>query len=268
MKYFLTILFFVFAVNAIAQNNSFVKYYDSTWVYTTKEKANFYTEFKRVGYNYLCTSYYLPSNKLYSKSMYVDTLFQKGVGTIVNYYETGEKKDSAFFSPTGKLVFNYGFYKNGILKDSSKQDADGLITESFLFYENGKLFVHETYFPNEKTEAFDEAGNKMPNYIYQREAEFKGGMDKWIKYLTNNLKSKIPVKKGAPPGLYSVIVKFTITENGDVTDVSAENDPGYGTKEEAIRVLEKSPKWNPAIFKNKKVEFHHKQSITFQVSNE
>ena len=47
MNYFLTILFFVFAANAIAQNNLFVKYFDSTWQPCAKEKASFYTQFEK-----------------------------------------------------------------------------------------------------------------------------------------------------------------------------------------------------------------------------
>ncbi len=267
MKQLLTILFTVIVLGSIAQSNSFVRYYDSTWTYTTKEKARFFTEFKPSGLNYLCMSYYLPSNKLYSRAIYADTLFEKGIGSVTNYYENGNLKDSAFFYEPGKLKFNYGFYENKNFKDSTKQDSNGTITEYFLFYENGKLFVHETY-STQQTEAFDESGNKIPNYIYQKVAEFKGGVEGWLKYLTKNLKSTAPVKNGAPPGLYKVIVKFLINEDGEVSNVSAENNPGYGTKEEAIRVIEKSPKWNPAIFKNQKVKFYHTQNISFQVSNQ
>jgi len=44
------------------------------------------------------------------------------------------------------------------------------------------------------------------------------------------------------------------------------NDPGYGTAEEAVRVIKNSPSWIPAVQNNKNVNYRQKQNITFQVS--
>jgi D-alanyl-D-alanine endopeptidase (penicillin-binding protein 7) len=62
--------------------------------------------------------------------------------------------------------------------------------------------------------------------------------------------------------------KFIVSKTGDISDVTAENDPGYGTKAEAIRVITKGPKWKPAVQNGRNVIYRHKQSITFQVSEE
>ena len=65
-----------------------------------------------------------------------------------------------------------------------------------------------------------------------------------------------------------MFVTFIVDKTGNISDVQAENDPGYGTKAEAIRVIKKGPAWIPAIQNNHKVIYRHKQGITFQVKDE
>jgi protein TonB len=104
--------------------------------------------------------------------------------------------------------------------------------------------------------------------VVQIPAEFPGGLSAWAKYLERNLNRDLPVENGAPPGKYTVVVSFIVSKDGSISDVIAENDPGYGTKQEAVRVITKGPKWKPAVQNGRNVIYRHKQSITFQVSEE
>ena len=104
--------------------------------------------------------------------------------------------------------------------------------------------------------------------VVQIAAEFPGGLPAWTKYLERNLNRDLPVENGAPPGKYSVVVSFIVAKDGTISDVIAENDPGYGTKGEAVRVIQKGPKWKPAVQNGRNVIYRHKQSITFVVSEE
>lgn len=104
--------------------------------------------------------------------------------------------------------------------------------------------------------------------VVQIPAEFPGGLPAWTKYLERNLNRDLPVNNGAPPGKYTVVVSFIVDKNGGISEVQAENDPGYGTKEEAVRVIKKGPAWKAAVQNGRNVIYRHKQSITFQVSEE
>lgn len=104
--------------------------------------------------------------------------------------------------------------------------------------------------------------------VVQIAAEFPGGLPAWSKYLERNLNRDLPVENGAPPGKYTVVVSFIVAKDGRISDVVAENDPGYGTKAEAVRVITKGPNWKPAVQNGRNVIYRHKQSITFQVSEE
>jgi len=99
-------------------------------------------------------------------------------------------------------------------------------------------------------------------------AEFPGGIKEWQKFLERNLNSELPTENGAPVGVYTVTVSFTVDTEGKVSDVKAENDPGYGTKDEAIRVIRKGPKWTPANQNGRAVIYRHRQLITFKVSEQ
>lgn len=104
-----------------------------------------------------------------------------------------------------------------------------------------------------------------PFRTVQIEAQFTGGLEAWARFLRRNLNSDIPADQGAPPSNYTVIVSFIVDRNGTISDVRAENDPGYGTAAEAIRVIKKSPNWTPAIQNGLNVIYRQKQAITFQV---
>lgn len=99
-------------------------------------------------------------------------------------------------------------------------------------------------------------------------AQFPDGIQGWTRYLERNLNRDIPIENGAPPSQYTVIVTFIVDKDGKVSDVKAENDPGYGTKEEAIRVIKKGPNWIPANQNGKLVVYRHKQAITFRVTEQ
>jgi hypothetical protein len=245
MRIFLTIVLAFTIFTLKAQDKMFIKYYDSQWVSSSKEKASFYAEFiKQEDAIYKCTSYYLPSNKLYGRSFNADTTFSRNTGLTLSYYESGNLRDSILRDGYGKMITENKYYENG-----------NLLFHAYYNKISGKTI----------TEGFDEKGKVEPNYIYDKVAEFPGGIRAWTTYLERHLRSEIPVREKAPAGKYVVFVTFIIDKEGNIGNVNAENDPGYGTKEEAVRVIENGPKWEPAMKYNKSVIYRHKQGITFVV---
>lgn len=98
--------------------------------------------------------------------------------------------------------------------------------------------------------------------------QFPGGLGAWTKYLELNLNRNLLIQKGAPPGKYTVVVDFTVDKEGNLSNIKAMNDPGYGSAAEAVRVIEKGPNWVPAQQKGENVTARHKQSITWVISEE
>lgn len=102
----------------------------------------------------------------------------------------------------------------------------------------------------------------------QEAPKFPGGTTGWQQFLSKTCNLDLVVEKGGPPGTYAVQLSFVIDKDGDVRDVKALNDPGYGSKEDAMRVLLSSPKWTPAMVNGKPVIYRDKISITYQISEE
>lgn len=100
------------------------------------------------------------------------------------------------------------------------------------------------------------------------DAAFPGGDMAWMKYLQKNLNPDIPVENGAPAGLYTVVVKFIVSKDGNVSNIQPENNCGYGIEKEAVRVIQNSGKWQPAIQNGRAVNAYRRQPVTFLVENE
>lgn len=90
----------------------------------------------------------------------------------------------------------------------------------------------------------------------------------WRSFLERNLDGQVAVDNGASPGTYTVIVQFIVDVAGNVSDVKALTSVGFGMEQEAVRVIKKSGKWNPAIQNGREVKAYRKQPITYQVTDQ
>ncbi len=106
------------------------------------------------------------------------------------------------------------------------------------------------------------SGSDEPFSVVEVDAKFPGD---WKKFLERNLNPEVPNDNGAPTGSYSVVIRFVVDTEGNVSDIKALTAHGYGLEEEAIRVLRKASKWEPAIQNGVKVKAYRKQVIIFQV---
>ncbi len=99
----------------------------------------------------------------------------------------------------------------------------------------------------------------------QTPPSFPGGKEAWEKYLQKQLRFNTPAEHKAPTGNYTVIVEFKVDNKGNLSDFKALTNPGFGTAEEAIRVIQRGPKWIPAKQSGYDVTAITKQAITFMV---
>ena len=97
------------------------------------------------------------------------------------------------------------------------------------------------------------------------EAGFPGGDAAWRNYLQKNLNTEVPADNGAGEGTYTVIVKFVVSKDGSLSDITCESDPGFGVCEEAKRVIKRTKNWTPAIQNGRNVNAYRRQPITFLV---
>ena len=116
----------------------------------------------------------------------------------------------------------------------------------------------EVVAPKTDTEDYDKVFTKVEN-----PAEFPGGQDAWRRYLERSLNYPETAQESGTQGV--VRVQFIVDKEGNISEVSALNDPGDGLADEAVRIIKKGPKWKPAEQNGRKVIYRHIQSITFQL---
>ena len=124
---------------------------------------------------------------------------------------------------------------------------------------------------DEGKQIVEEKKEEDENKIFDKveiEASFPGGDAKWRQYLERNANGQVATDNGAPEGTYTTVVQFVVDKEGNISDVRALTNHGYGMEEEAVRAIKKGPKWNPAIQNGRQVKAYRKQPITFAVSGE
>ena len=108
--------------------------------------------------------------------------------------------------------------------------------------------------------------NYQKNVTRIKPPQFPGGEEALAKYLEQNLNHKLPPDRGGPEGKYTVVLSFLVEEDGTLSNIEARTNPGYGTAEEAIRVLKNGPNWIPSERDGKKGNYLKRMSIEFTVS--
>ncbi|MGZ3822585.1 MAG: TonB family protein, partial [Mucilaginibacter sp.] len=98
---------------------------------------------------------------------------------------------------------------------------------------------------------------------FEREPQFKGGMLRFYQFLALNLHYPEKMLRYDIQG--NVIISLTVEKDGSLSDIKSVKDVGYGSAEEAIRVLKKSPKWQPGYQNGEPVRVRYTLPISFNL---
>lgn len=99
--------------------------------------------------------------------------------------------------------------------------------------------------------------------IVEEMPSFKGGETALLKYLYSNIKYPAIAKENGIQGI--IYVQFIVNEDGDITDVIVPRDIGGGCGDEAARVVNAMPKWNPGKQRGKAVKVKFGVPVRFKL---
>jgi TonB family protein len=91
-----------------------------------------------------------------------------------------------------------------------------------------------------------------------------GGMEGWNDYLKANVTYPTEAKSNGIEG--TVIVVFVVNSDGSVSNAEILRGIGGGADEEALRVVQNSPNWEPAMQKDQVVNCRMRLPIRFKLS--
>jgi TonB family protein len=165
-------------------------------------------------------------------------------------------KVAEVFSMPATLIGTSRIVKKDVYKSLNKKSitADSISSES----------IQE---PNNVLEArsatADEVHTDATMASIDRAPQFKGGMLRFYQFLALNLRYPDKMLRYNVQG--SVIIALTVEKDGSLSDIRSVKDVGYGSAEEAIRVLKKSPKWQPGFQNGELVRVRYTLPISFNL---
>ena len=96
-------------------------------------------------------------------------------------------------------------------------------------------------------------------------AQFPGGTEQLIKFLSENVKYPVECEKQGVQG--RVILRIVIDKDGSVTDVEVAKSVHPLLDAEAVRVASSMPRWQPATKDGQPVRIRYTLPITFSLNN-
>jgi len=97
-----------------------------------------------------------------------------------------------------------------------------------------------------------------------KQPEFPGGMDKFYKYLAASVRYPEEAIRNNIQG--KVFLSFIVEKDGQLKDIKVERKLGGGTDEEAVRLLQNSPKWTPGYQNESPVRVKYNIPISFTMT--
>jgi protein TonB len=99
--------------------------------------------------------------------------------------------------------------------------------------------------------------------VVEETATPKGGMSAFYKMVSDKMKYPAQARRMGVEG--KVFVQFVIGKDGAISDVKVLKGIGAGCDEEAIRVVQSSPSWNPGKQRGKAVKQRYTLPIIFKL---
>ncbi|MBK0381481.1 TonB family protein [Pedobacter sp. SD-b] len=147
-----------------------------------------------------------------------------------------------------------GNYLKGY-KDKEWKTVNKKLNVTYLDeYNSGKFVSGKTIDPEGKTTKYNEL-ETFPT--------FNGGLSAFGSFLSHNLRYPSNAIDNNLQG--RVYLQFVIEKDGALTDAKVIKGIGGGCDEEALRVINLSPKWNPGTQRGKPVRVNYTVPIFFQL---
>ena len=110
-----------------------------------------------------------------------------------------------------------------------------------------------------------EVEDDAPFTVVQIESTYPGGVSAWARFLNKSFRYPEAAQSDAIQG--TVVVRFIVDKDGNVSDVEAISGPDQdGLREEAVRVIKKSGKWIPAVQNGRNVKSYKQQPVVFKIA--
>ncbi len=99
--------------------------------------------------------------------------------------------------------------------------------------------------------------------VVEQQPEFVGGAGAMYAWLGKNIRYPAAAQRANVAG--KVFVSFVVNTDGSIQDVQVLKGLGFGTDEEAVRVVKSMPRWKPGKQSGRSVRVKYNLPISFQL---
>lgn len=148
-----------------------------------------------------------------------------------------------------KTILPFLFLFSSVILCAQEIQPDEIVSVDSVVTDTGTIYTTKARFGS-TVYTFAE---KMP--------EFPGGIDALMNYLSKNIKYPKAARKNNIQG--KVFLKFIVSADGSINNVTIIRGIGGGCEEEAVRVVENMPRWSPGYSNGEAVDVYYTLPIIF-----
>jgi protein TonB len=167
-----------------------------------------------------------------------------------SFFDSNGNIDSAGYTFNGRKDKFWYYYSDSLTVWQSEEYNKGVLIERL---DAAALKAQRENLKNHKDSTMFQS--------VEKEANFKGAVEAWIKYLQSNINFPSRAKRMDTQG--KVMVSFVVDKDGSINDIKIVQSVEYSLDEEALRLIRQSPKWEPAFQNGKAVRAYRRQPIIF-----
>lgn len=198
-------------------------------------------------------------------------------GSSIRYSKTGRAVESTDYikgaksgryeryNPLGNVMIS-GVYENDMKVGAwATMDMKGKIIQVTDYGKEGeKEQVYDSFsWAEDGVELPDSLANKQVSFSVEEKPSFPGGMREWALFLRDNLNYPEEAKRNKYSG--AVFLTFAVLKNGLVVNPVVAESPHPSLSQEALRVLRKSPNWNPGTSNGEPIDSIMQIRIVFRM---
>jgi len=147
--------------------------------------------------------------------------------------------------------------------DNTAQINDDIVIDAEAD-ENTQVEEYKAPVAAAKVEEEEDVEEQQIFMVVENAPAFPGGDESRMKFLVENIKYPQMARESGIQG--TVYVTFVVERSGAVTDVKILRGIGGGCDEEAIRVVQSMPKWEPGKQRGKPVRVQFNMPIKFTLA--
>jgi TonB family protein len=266
----LTLLTFLLAgaMSELTAQSQDTIYYDSFWKETTASQASYYRVRSRQQDGWLVTDYYL-TGKPQMKGGYADDSSHIRQGEYVWFDSSGKVSHRCIYVNNKLNGPETYYYSTGRVQMSGNEQDDEYEGEWTGYYPSGKISAKAKFANGKQISGDFYLENGSPNKSiteFHRNASFPNGVAGWARFLNKTLRYPDTAVDREIQG--TVYVQFLVSKEGKVSDLRVVQSVDRFLDEEALRVMRRSPDWQPAIMAGIISESLIRQPVIFKMQRE